>query len=256
MATLLGSRTTGLRCLAQLSPDGLVFTPRRANFVTSTGGPFQQLSIGSRTSDFFPARPSPSQRSKGSPIPTRRPYATTSSTPTTPSSPAPSASAAAELTWNRFFDLRRKRRYINTGASVICALAALGVGGPIIAQQDLDTWGAQISGIDPIFVFGGSSFAVAVAGWLCGPAFGGALFGAWAGRRGWAGIIAEVSHYRSPFRAMRTDEADEITHDRRRRASSAGSSGTAQIHRAAARRTPSLTITARRSAAWRITGGG
>lgn len=63
---------------------------------------------------------------------------------------------------------------------------------PVIAQQDVDSWGAQISGLDPMIVLGISTFAVAAGGWLCGPSFGSAAFGIWAGRRGWAKAIVEV----------------------------------------------------------------
>ena len=96
------------------------------------------------------------------------------------------------MTWNRFFDLRRKRRFINLGASVVTAVITVGVAAPIIANQDIDTWGAQISGMDPFVVLGVTTFTVAIAGWMCGPTFGTAGFKLWAGRRGWNKAIAEV----------------------------------------------------------------
>ena len=97
------------------------------------------------------------------------------------------------LTWNRFFDLRRKRRYLNLASSAATAATAVMIGGPFMASQDVDTWGAQISGMDPMIVLGMSTIAVAAGGWLCGPSFGGAAFGVWAARRGWNNGIAEVS---------------------------------------------------------------
>lgn len=97
------------------------------------------------------------------------------------------------LTWNRFFDLRRKRRYVNLGSSVVTALGAIGIFGPVVAQQDLDGWAAQVSGIDPIIVLGLTTFAVAAGGWLCGPSLGNLGFKTWAGRKGWNRRIAEVS---------------------------------------------------------------
>ncbi|KAM0701147.1 hypothetical protein Q7P35_011508 [Cladosporium inversicolor] len=110
----------------------------------------------------------------------------------TTSKPAASATPAPEiLTWNRFFDLRRKRRFINLGASVVTAVITVGVAAPIIANQDIDTWGAQISGMDPFVVLGVTTFTVAIAGWMCGPTFGTAGFKLWAGRRGWNKAIAE-----------------------------------------------------------------
>ena len=106
---------------------------------------------------------------------------------------ATAATPAPEiLTWNRFFDLRRKRRFINLGASVVTAVITVGVAAPIIANQDIDTWGAQISGMDPFVVLGVTTFTVAIAGWMCGPTFGTAGFKIWAGRRGWNKAIAEV----------------------------------------------------------------
>lgn len=96
------------------------------------------------------------------------------------------------LTWDRFFDLRRKRRYINLSSSLVTAGATIFVAAPMMAQQDIDGWAAQIYGLDPIMVLGATTFAVATGGWLCGPSFGTALFKVWAGRKGWNGPIAEV----------------------------------------------------------------
>ncbi|KAF2212556.1 hypothetical protein CERZMDRAFT_41082 [Cercospora zeae-maydis SCOH1-5] len=95
------------------------------------------------------------------------------------------------LTWNRFFDLRRKRRWINLGCSVLTAIGTVGVVAPMLAEQDFDTWGAQISGLDPIIVLGISTFAIAAGGWLMGPTVGNLGFGMWASRRGWKTGIAE-----------------------------------------------------------------
>lgn len=116
-------------------------------------------------------------------------HASTSTTSTPNQAPSPDDI----LTWDRFFDLRRKRRYINLGASVITAAGAIGVFAPVIAQQDLDGWAAQVSGLDPIIVLGLTTFAVAAGGWLCGPSVGNLGFKTWAGRRGWNRGIAEVS---------------------------------------------------------------
>lgn len=121
-------------------------------------------------------------------ITTRHASSTSSTTNQTPQPPSEDT-----LTWDRFFDLRRKRRYLNLGTSIVTAAGAIGVCGPIIAQQDLDSWGAQMSGIDPMYVFGLTTFAVAAGGWLCGPSMGNLGFKMWAGRRGWNRGIAEVS---------------------------------------------------------------
>ena len=108
------------------------------------------------------------------------------------STPASTTTSEDILTWDRFFDLRRKRRYLNLGASVLTAAGTIGVFGPVLASQDVDGWAAQISGLDPLMVLGITSFTVAAGGWLCGPSFGTAVFKLWAGRKGWNGPIAEV----------------------------------------------------------------
>lgn len=82
---------------------------------------------------------------------------------------------------------------MNLGSSFLTAGATVGVFGPLIAQQDIDGWAAQISGLDPLVVLGLTTFAVAAGGWLCGPTFGNVLFKMWAGRKGWNQPIAEVS---------------------------------------------------------------
>lgn len=98
------------------------------------------------------------------------------------------------LTWNRFFDLRRKRRWINLGCSIATAFTTAVVLGPVLAEQDLETWAAQISGMDPLILLGVSTLAIAAGGWLLGPTVGNIGFGLWASRRGWKAGIAEVSH--------------------------------------------------------------
>ncbi|OQO07671.1 hypothetical protein B0A48_07368 [Cryoendolithus antarcticus] len=110
--------------------------------------------------------------------------------PPTPS-PTPGPGQAELLTWNRFFELRRKRRWVSTGASVLTAVGTVIVAVPIINAQDIDTWGAQISGMDPMIVLGVTTMGVALLGWLAGPTFGNAGFGVWAARRGWKSAITE-----------------------------------------------------------------
>ncbi|KAK5109744.1 hypothetical protein LTR62_006584 [Meristemomyces frigidus] len=110
------------------------------------------------------------------------------------------------LTWDRFFDLRRKRRYVNLGASLVTAAATVSVAGPILASQDIDTWGAQLTGMDPVFVLGLSTLAVAAGGWLCGPSFGSGAFGVWISRRGWA--QAYQTKDRSFYKRIQQHRAD------------------------------------------------
>ncbi|KAH9818574.1 presequence translocated-associated motor subunit PAM17 like protein [Teratosphaeria destructans] len=171
----------------------------KAPFSTTPQRPAKQLSHQLTN----PIRPSITWRmppTAFSSLPFSRCHASTSST-------TPSNEPAAEvLTWNRFFDLRRKRRYISLAASAVSALAAVIGLGPVIASQDIDSWGAQISGLDPMIVLGISTFAVAAGGWLCGPSFGNAGFQMWAARKGWAKAI--VDKEKNFYRRIKTNRAD------------------------------------------------
>ncbi|EME80054.1 uncharacterized protein MYCFIDRAFT_101537, partial [Pseudocercospora fijiensis CIRAD86] len=110
------------------------------------------------------------------------------------------------LTWDRFFDLRRKRRWLNLVCSGLTSGATVLVAAPLIAQADFDSWGAQISGLDPIVVLGISTFTVAAGGWLCGPSFGNLMFSLWAGRRGWrAGIAEKEKSFYARIKRYRAD---------------------------------------------------
>ena len=181
------ARSSCFRATTQLTRVFNAPAPTKAFFTTSSA-PLKQL-----RSAYAPAAALPSIASK---IPTGLIAAQCKSQFTrqasTSSSNAPATPAPEILTWNRFFDLRRKRRFINLGASIITALTAVGFAAPIIANQDIDTWGAQISGMDPFIVLGVTTFTVAIAGWMCGPSFGTAGFKLWAGRRGWNTAIAQV----------------------------------------------------------------
>lgn len=173
------ARSSCFRAASQFNRAFAAPTPSKAFFTTSSA-PLKQIrpSIAS----YMPAGRIATQCK-----PQTIRNASTASKPAAPATPAPEI-----LTWNRFFDLRRKRRFINLGASVVTAVITVGVAAPIIANQDIDTWGAQISGMDPFVVLGVTTFTVAIAGWMCGPTFGTAGFKLWAGRRGWNKAIAEV----------------------------------------------------------------
>ncbi|TKA67968.1 hypothetical protein B0A55_09657 [Friedmanniomyces simplex] len=214
MATFLCPRAACLRSLASSTRTFTVPIPKAA-FSTTTTTNTTPLSQRAPT-----ARPNITCR-----LPPRRSTVTrpaSSSAPATPATPSPPPPAASPtppgpsspaappsddiLTWDRFFAIRRRKRYINLAASIATAGATVVIVGPVLAQQDIDTWGAQISGIDPIFVLGISTLAVAAGGWLCGPSFGSAAFGVWAGRRGWAKGIQEKE--KSFYRRIQTYRAD------------------------------------------------
>lgn len=187
MATPSIARSSCFRAASQFNRTFAAPVSSKAFFTTSSA-PLKQLHAS-----FAPRVTLPSIASR---IPSGRIAAQCKSQTirhaSTTSQSAPAAVAPEILTWNRFFDLRRKRRFINLGASIVCAVATVGVAAPIIANQDIDTWGAQISGMDPFVVLGVTTFTVAIAGWMCGPSFGTAGFKVWAGRRGWNTAIAQV----------------------------------------------------------------
>ncbi|KKK23405.1 hypothetical protein AOCH_006587 [Aspergillus ochraceoroseus] len=73
---------------------------------------------------------------------------------TTATAAAAAREEAAKLDWNSFFKLR-----------------AL-----ILSGQNLEALGAQVMGLDPIFVLGAATAACGAAGWLVGPFVGNAVW--------------------------------------------------------------------------------
>jgi mitochondrial import inner membrane translocase subunit TIM23 len=187
MATLLCPRATCLRQFSLTTRTLAAPKPAKAAFSTQPTAAFRQLrtSTQSRPSIVCRIPPSPVL----SAVAIRFSSAATSPTPGRPGSSTPPSEI---LTWNRFFDLRRRRRYINLGASILTAFVAVSFGAPVLAQQDIDSWGAQLSGLDPMIVLGISTFAIAAGGWLCGPSIGNLGFGFWARSKGWGQAIMEV----------------------------------------------------------------
>ncbi|KAL9049985.1 MAG: hypothetical protein Q9162_006900 [Coniocarpon cinnabarinum] len=106
------------------------------------------------------------------------------STTTAPASaaaaPVSSSEPPTSLTWNDFFRLRQRRRYINVGASALTASASLITGVGVIAAQDLEA--LQIFGLDPMIAGGIACLVCAGAGWLMGPLLGTVAFRLFVGR--------------------------------------------------------------------------
>lgn len=86
-----------------------------------------------------------------------------------------------QLTWNEFLKLRRTRRFINLGSSALSGVASIAVAVPVFAESEIENIGAQITGLDPTFVIGGSLMGVGAVGWLLGPFLGTAFFNIWKG---------------------------------------------------------------------------
>ena len=136
-----------------------------------------------------PSAASATQRRTVTPPPAPAP----SQTPLPQVHPRQAAPPAPPLTWDHYFRLRSRRRYINLGASIAAALAAVPSATPIILANELDSWLAQASGLDPLMAMGLLGMAFGGAGWLCGPTLGNLGFKLWAERRGLRAAMAEVS---------------------------------------------------------------
>ncbi|KAF7190346.1 Presequence translocated-associated motor subunit pam17, mitochondrial [Pseudocercospora fuligena] len=191
MATLSCTRSTCLRTIS--THRALVAAPFSAAFSSTSARPAKQA----RLQQSPRPRIASEVRQARLPPAARKASTTTSTTQAIPDN---------VLTWDRFFELRRTRRWINLGCSVLTSVITVGVATPLIAQADFDSWGAQISGLDPIVVLGISTFTVAAGGWLCGPSFGNLMFSLWAGRRGWrAGIAEKEKSFYARIKRYRAD---------------------------------------------------
>jgi mitochondrial import inner membrane translocase subunit TIM23 len=101
-------------------------------------------------------------------------------TPTTSTNPPPpSSQPPTTLTWNRFLELRRKRRKISVIASSFTAVATCYGGLRVFIEQNLDAKLSAMVGLDPIIVTGMGVIGLLATGWLIGPAFGNAVFNGW-----------------------------------------------------------------------------
>lgn len=188
MACHFKPSTAGFRFLTGAARSSPLKSPRSSSLHTATS-PIRRLS---RTSPLSVSLPLRNQTPKALAVTAARHASSSAPTSSQPDIPKD------VLTWDRFFNIRRKRRYVNLGASVMTGGGALLALGPVLAQQDIDAWAAQVSGLDPMMVLGITGIAIAAGGWLCGPTFGNGLFKVWAARKGWNHSIAEVSrrhHY-------------------------------------------------------------
>lgn len=183
MAYHLKPSAAGFRSLTSAARSSPLKSPRSSSFHTAPS-PIPRISRTTPTSTSFPLR---NQTPNALAITTARHASSSAPISNQPDIPKD------VLTWDRFFGLRRTRRYVNLGASVITGGGALLVLGPVLAQQDIDAWAAQVSGLDPMMVLGITGIAIAAGGWLCGPTFGNGAFKIWAARKGWNHSIAEVS---------------------------------------------------------------
>lgn len=111
-----------------------------------------------------------------------------------PSQPAPRAATTpqAQLTWNDFFALRRTRRRIGQGCSVVGAVGVTYYGLTTMINNGYDaTLSAQLGGFDPFMLMGLSTLGMMAVGWLVGPIFGNQVF-----NLAYRGVLAEFTRVR------------------------------------------------------------
>jgi import inner membrane translocase subunit TIM23 len=83
------------------------------------------------------------------------------------------------MTWSEYFQMRRRRKIWANATSVPTSIGGLLLGASYFANLNLEgDAGQTIMGIDPMFVYGGSTLACMLGGWLVGPTIGNVLFSA------------------------------------------------------------------------------
>jgi import inner membrane translocase subunit TIM23 len=94
-----------------------------------------------------------------------------------------------KLTWNDFFALRRTRRRIGQGCSVVGAVVVTYYGLTTMMTNGYDaTLSVQLGGLDPFMLMGLSTFGMMAVGWLVGPIFGNQVF-----NLAYRGVLAEFT---------------------------------------------------------------
>jgi len=111
-----------------------------------------------------------------------------SSVPSQPSSGG-ATTPQAQLTWDAFFALRRTRRRIGQGGSVVAAVGVTYYGLTTMINNGYDaTLSAQLGGFDPFMLMGLSTLGMMAVGWLVGPVFGNQVF-----NLAYRGVLAEFT---------------------------------------------------------------
>lgn len=175
-------------------------------------------------------------------------HASSAASPSTTSTQA----QTPQLTWDEFLKLRRTRRFINLGSSALSGAASIAVAVPAFAEFEIENIGAQMTGLDPMFIIGGSLMGVGAVGWLLGPFLGTAFFNVWKGsvRK----EFARVRH--GPARFLVKPHVLTKSHRRKTRTSTRTSRDSAPILPAHPSTTRFQTTTAKRSTVSPITGDG
>lgn len=82
-----------------------------------------------------------------------------------------------KLDWNSFFKLRASRRRYSLASSIVTSLLSTTAGVQVLSNQDLESLGAQVMGLDPFVVLGLATAACGAVGWLAGPMVGNGVWG-------------------------------------------------------------------------------
>jgi import inner membrane translocase subunit TIM23 len=83
--------------------------------------------------------------------------------------------ATAILDWNSFFKLRKSRRNLQLGSSLITAMAGIMAGGQALIMSDIEAITSNFP-IDPFMSLGLITFSCGAVGWLTGPIVGTTIF--------------------------------------------------------------------------------
>lgn len=91
---------------------------------------------------------------------------------TSSSSSAGAGVDGAKLNWDSFFKLRATRRRYSVASSAVTSAVTTVLGVQYLSTQDVESFGAQVMGLDPFVVLGMATMACGAAGWLLGPFVG------------------------------------------------------------------------------------
>ena len=189
MASLLCTRTTCLRAAVRHGRAFAAPVAPIASF-TSSARPLKQLRLSHEPTQSLPtvtARIPATCFALSRTSANRRHASTETMSPTIPQE---------TLTWDRFFELRKKKRYLQLVTQIFTGAASFLIAAPLITEYEVDAYLAQLTGLDPVIMLGMTAVAVAVGGGMCGPTFSNAGLKMWAKSKGLDRAIAEVSSAR------------------------------------------------------------
>ncbi|KAJ1920827.1 TIM23 complex component [Mycoemilia scoparia] len=83
---------------------------------------------------------------------------------------------ANTLTWNQFFDVRRRRRIYEKVATIPSTVLSLTIGGGYFSTITLDV-SKTFMGLDPLLIFSGATMFCGAIGFVSGPTIGRYIWG-------------------------------------------------------------------------------